>query len=371
VGDYWITPLDIVNERTFPDTVLQSRSNFDSHGYTIADICFLAGPGTPRVHFANVPYGAMLPKGVENLIVCGLGISAHRDAMPIIRMQPDIQNMGYVAGVAAATASREGKGVRDIRVRDLQRHLVDKGILPDEVLGWKDSWAISSGQLAEAVKSVGDAYRDVSVVLDHAQEALPLLRAAYAQAEAPAARLCYAHVLGMLGDPAGVETLVAAVQNPPKDEGELHWSERMGRRMSDTESYVVALGRTRDPRALRPLLELARGLDASSTFFRFRAVTLALEALRDPAAAPVLAELLQKPGVSGHAMTSVSAIAANGYGNGSERNLSLRELGIARALYRCGDHGGAAEKVLRQYALDLRGVYALHATALLKGGMKR
>jgi flavin-dependent dehydrogenase len=371
VGDAFVSPLDILNKRTFPDTVVQARSNFDSHGYTVADICTLAGPSTPRVHWANIPYGAMLPKGVENIVVAGLGLSAHRDAMPVIRMQPDVQNMGYVAGVAAATAARAGTTCRAINVRDLQRHLVEKGVLPKEALEWKDSWAIPQAELALAVQSVGDACRDVNIVLAHAEEALPLLRDAYAKAETPAQRLCYAQVLGMLGDASGVETLLAAVQNTPEEKTlTLHWSERMGRRMSDLDCYVIALGRARDKRALEPLLSKARALDGQSPFFAFRAVTLALEALGDRAAAKPLADLLQKPGVGGYAMTSVGEIAANGYGNGNERNLALRELALARVLYRLGDCDGAAEKVLRQYALDLRGVYALHATAVLKAGEK-
>lgn len=69
-------------------------------------------------------------------------------------------------------------------------------------------------------------------------------------------------------------------------------------------------------------------------------------------------------------MTSVSTISANGYGNNNERNQVLRELALARVLYRCGDFEGVGEEVLKQYALDLRGVYALHATAVLKGGKK-
>ena len=47
-------------------------------------------------------------------------------------------------------------------------------------------------------------------------------------------------------------------------------------------------------------------------------MTLALEALGDPAAAKPLAELLQKPGVGGYAMTSASEMSANGHGNGKE-----------------------------------------------------
>ena len=371
VGDVFITPLDILNKRTFPDTVVQARSNFDSHGYTIADICYVCGPSTKRVHSTNIPYRSMLPKGLENVVVTGLGISAHRDVMPVIRMQPDVQNMGYVAGVAAATAAREGTTCRAINVKDLQRHLVDKGIIPKEVLGWKDSWALAPGDLAKAVQNVGNESQDVSVVLDHADEAIPLLRQAYAKAETPAQRLCYAHVLGVLGDATGVETLISAVRNTPEeDKPTLHWSERLGRRMSDLDTYIVTLGRTRDKRALEPLLAKARELDEKSPFSAFRAVTLALEALGDPAAAKPLAELLQKPGIGGYAMTAVSEIAANGYGNGNERNLALRELALARALYRCGDCDGVAAKVLRQYALDLRGVYALHATAVLKSGKK-
>ena len=98
-------------------------------------------------------------------------------------------------------------------------------------------------------------------------------------------------------------------------------------------------------------------------------MTLALEALGDPAAARPLAALLAKPGIGGHAMVHVSDISpAGGFGAGSgnERNLCLRELAVARALFRCGDCDGAAERVLREYAKDLRGVYALHATHVLK-----
>ena len=372
VGDAFLTPLDILNKRTYPDTVVQARSNFDSHGYTIADICYVCGPGTPRVHTANIPYRAMLPQGLDNIIVGGIGISAHRDAMPIIRMQPDVQNGGYVAGAAAAMAARSDKNFRTIDVKTLQKHLVEVGIIPKEVLQWHDSWAINPEALALAVKKVGNACEDVSVVLDHADEALPLLRTAYASAKTPESRLAYAHVLGILGDPAGVETLIEAVKNTPQEANlKFHWSERFGRRVSDLDSYMIALGRTRDKRALAPILEKVRSMTAASPFAGFRAVTLALEALGDPAAARPLAELLQKPGVGGYAVVSPKELEKKATNNGAERNFCLRELALARALYRCGDCEGLGERVLKQYALDPRGVYALHATAVLKEGKKQ
>ena len=42
----------------------------------------------------------------------------------------------------------------------------------------------------------------------------------------------------------------------------------------------------------------------------------------------------------------------------TSREKSLRELTLARALYRCGDSDGLGESLLRQYAKDLRGHYA-------------
>jgi len=369
VGDAYITPLDIVNKRTFPDTVVRARSNFDSHGYTIADICFVCGPDTPKVHIANVPYRSMLPQGIDNIIVAGLGISAHRDAMPIIRMQPDIQNMGYVAGVAAATAARQQTNVREINIKQLQKHLVETGIIPEEVLEWQDSWAISPEQLTLAVKNTGSDYKDVRIVLDHADAALPLLQQAYTAAGTPHEKLCYAHVLGMLGDATGIETLIDAVNNSPEEAGlTRHWSERMGRRMSDVDTYLIALGRTRDKRALAPILAKAEQTTESTPFFRFRAITLALEPLASPAAAQSLARMLQLPRIGGHSITSL--IQVSSWSDLDQRNTALRELALARVLYRCGDYQGLGEATLKQYALDLRGIFALHATAVLKAGKR-
>ena len=86
------------------------------------------------------------------------------------------------------------------------------------------------------------------------------------------------------------------------------------------------------------------------------------------AAAP-LAALLQKPGVGGHAATTIGTALETTQPSptdNSVRNKALSELYLARALYRCGDHDGLGEKILRQYAQDLHGHYARHAQAVLK-----
>ncbi len=373
IGDYWVTPLDILNRRTFPDTVLQARSNFDSHGYSIADICYVSEPTDNKVFMANVPYRCMLPHGLEGLIVIGLGVSAHRDSMPIMRMQPDIQNQGYVAGLAGATATREGKTFRSIDVHKLQEQLVDKGIIPEKVLSWKDNAVVGMERLATAVSNVGDGYKDISLVLAQREKSLPMLRDAYKKTGRESSKLIYAHVLGIMGDATGTETLAGIVSGKvPVPELDLKGERTFGKRVTEMDSYIIALGRTRDKRAVGPVVDLVRKMDATSRFSQFRAVTLALEALADSSAAEALAELLQKPGIAGHAMIDVKDVSpAGGYGStgtGNERNLCLRELAVARALYACGDYNGLAEKIFKTYAKDLRGVYALHANEVLKRG---
>lgn len=43
----------------------------------------------------------------------------------------------------------------------------------------------------------------------------------------------------------------------------------------------------------------------------------------------------------------------------------LREIVLARALYRCGDHGGLGAAILNEYREDIRGLFARHASAVL------
>ena len=144
---------------------------------------------------------------------------------------------------------------------------------------------------------------------------------------------------------------------------------QFGPSMSPLDSHVVALGRTRDPRALSAILAKVALLDARDAFSHHRAVAMALETLGDAAAAQPLAELLRKPGMAGHATTNLHEAQAQVEPSPTAtkaRNDSLRELVLARALYRCGDFEGLGEKILRTYARDLRGHYARHASAVLE-----
>jgi hypothetical protein len=138
--------------------------------------------------------------------------------------------------------------------------------------------------------------------------------------------------------------------------------------MSVVDSLIVALGRTRRDDALEPILAKVAQLGPDQALSHHRAVALALETLARPAAARPLAELLQKPGMAGYAYPNLDVATRNMPASpvdNSTRERSLRELILARALYRCGDYQGLGERILREYAQDLRGHYARHARAIL------
>jgi hypothetical protein len=368
IGETTLTPMDMMLNRRHPDTVVIAKSNFDSHGFTVHPMFMIRPPDREDI-LVHVPYRCLLPESVDGILVTGLGVSADRDAIPVIRMQADVQNQGYAAGVACATAAKEGRTPREIDVKALQRHLVEKGNLPPSVLTDRDTMPLPEARVAGAVNSLINDWDGLEIVLAHLDAGLPLLRRAWHQAEAWNAKLSYAHVLGMLGDATGTQTLVEAVVGKEPDKGwRFTGMGQFGESLSPLDSRIIALGRTRDARALEPILEFAGKLTAASEFSHFRAVAEACEALGTPAAAPALAALLRKPGMTGHAVTDIDKGRTNPPPSGtdtSERNRQLTELVVARALYRCGDHEGLGEQILKSYAEGLQGHYARHASAVL------
>ena len=373
-GDFTLTPLDIQLRRTLPDTIVITHSDFDSHGYTIHPVLLLRPPQGHAGMNANLPYRCLLPTGLDGILVTGLGVSAHRDSLPIIRMQPDIQNQGYAAGVAAAMVAARNGRTRDLDIKALQAHLIEVGNLPQSVLTDQDSFPLPRERFVAAAAKVADKYQDLEVLLTDLQVAKPLLREHLATASDPDQRLIYAHILGIVGDPAGAAVLRQAVQRTPWDSG---WSFRgggqYGASLSPLDSYIIALGRTHDPSALPVLLEKAEALTADREFSHFRAIALALEALGNKSAAVILARLLKLEGLQGHAVTDIQTAVARqrpGKNDDMGRDRELTEISLARALYRCGDHEGIGERVLRQYAQGLEGHYARHAQAVLGGAFK-
>ena len=322
VGDFCLDWLDVLNERTFPDSVVYACSNYDSHGYQVHPHFALARVDRKQKYWTYVPYRCLLPKGVEGILVVGIGISAHRDAMPIARMQPDQGNLGYAAGVAAAMASRDGITPRQVNVKTLQKHLVEIHNLPESVLSDRDSFPLPPDRIRAAIEAVVQNYRDVHVLLAQPTDSLPLLQAAYAKA-AGRDKLIYAHVLAALGDATGLPALLEAVRPGGTAVNDLQpgGAGRLG--------MIRMIGYTRDPRAVPVLAEICCGRDTAADFQLVRSLAFALGRIADPSAAPALADLLRES---------------------KPRGRPSQTLMVACALYRCGDRDGVARQWLEQCA---------------------
>ena len=359
VPDYLLNAQDVTANRPFPDVVVQARSRQDS----------VKEGGEMRSKFdVNVPLRALLPKGIGHLAVVGLGVGCARDVLPMVRMQADLMNMGYATGIAAARAARNGGDFRALDLAALRKTLVGEGILRKETLGWTADVDVSSDELLDAsVKSMGHAFKGSHVVCrpENRARAIPLLRAAYASAADAEARQIYAVTLGYFGDATGVETLLGLVTNKekcaiPNRKG------AFGGGRTGMNAWMLALGRTKDRRALAPLLRQLKKLGPNPSVASVRGVTLALEALGDPGAAPALAACLSQPGLHGFAVKDFRELPPQGgYGLGPEMDNCIRELALARALLACGDHDGLARRTLEAYARDPRGVLSFYARTLL------
>jgi hypothetical protein len=76
---------------------------------------------------AAIPLGAMLPKGVGNMLVAGRAISSDQGANSALRVQASCMAMGQAAGVAAALATSRHCDPRDVPIDLIRKHLTDIG----------------------------------------------------------------------------------------------------------------------------------------------------------------------------------------------------------------------------------------------------
>ncbi|WP_030179875.1 FAD-dependent oxidoreductase [Streptomyces sp. NRRL S-813] len=107
-GEYVVTKDDIASRRHFTDSVARGRDYY-------------------------TPYRALLPRGVDQLLVAGRHYSATPEAQRISREIPPCMAMGQAAGIAAATAVEQGVPVRDIDPTVIQHRMREQGADPGDI----------------------------------------------------------------------------------------------------------------------------------------------------------------------------------------------------------------------------------------------
>lgn len=80
----------------------------------------------------NLPLGTLIPKDVKDLIVAEKSISVSNIVNGATRLQPVVLQIGQAAGALASLALAQGVDVKDVKVRDVQRVILEAGgyILP-------------------------------------------------------------------------------------------------------------------------------------------------------------------------------------------------------------------------------------------------
>ncbi len=100
IGQYWLTIEDYNARAKFPDAIAQSAYPVDVHGKTVLVHPNDFKPG----EFFEIPYGCLVAKGLNNLLVAGRCSSASFWAQSAIRIQLVCHALGEAAGIGAAMA---------------------------------------------------------------------------------------------------------------------------------------------------------------------------------------------------------------------------------------------------------------------------
>ena len=124
-GEQTLTEEDILTARQFDDWVVRgAHFNFDVHNLTGAGL----DPTGVQHEWSQpagytIPYGCLIPKNTEGLLLSGRNISGTHLAHSNYRVMPICAGIGAAAGAAAALAVRHRCGLREVSIRDLQNRL--------------------------------------------------------------------------------------------------------------------------------------------------------------------------------------------------------------------------------------------------------
>lgn len=127
-GEYTLTGQEVYDCVLHPDAIACMATNMDTHNKD--------NPGgtlhVPDKPYFDVPYGCLVAKGVDNLLVAGRAISADAQAGSAIRMMPSCMAFGQAAGTAAAMAAAADIPVRKVPTDALRNALTRQGAFVGE-----------------------------------------------------------------------------------------------------------------------------------------------------------------------------------------------------------------------------------------------
>ena len=356
-GGRTLTFLDVLAGRRFRDGVFRVESNPDIKGLATSDAAKAGFIPTDwkKLYQATVPYPAMIPAAIDNVIVAGKAYSATHDALSVARMQRDLCVMGLVASEAVRISIRRGVLLRDVPVGELQAVLIEKQMLQASDIAPDDlGFGRTPEQMAREVAATEDYDRALTpsaqLCLLPREVALAALEPHADSRRGPLRRL-----LAYLGHPKGVLDCLQSA-GAALGEGALSTEVFGGqgtKHVMPDQGYAPlaalqlgALAHRREAGLVPLLCRLGSRLPVDAIELRhgwgyFYALACGFERVPSPEGVPVLERLLDGPVFrTGSVSRRGDLRACMDYM--SERLVYLR-MALARALLRCGGKRGAME----------------------------
>lgn len=123
VGEYETTLEDVTNSVKFQDSILCCSNTADIHKKELKDHY-----GMIHSDHYFIPYRALLPKKIDNLLVAGRCVAGERIVVSAIRVMPPCFGLGEAAGTAAALTLRNNCTPKTLDTGILVKKLVEDGV---------------------------------------------------------------------------------------------------------------------------------------------------------------------------------------------------------------------------------------------------
>ena len=125
-GVYCVTGEDLARATKFPDGIVACDNPIDDVMRSNSNMTHNAA--LQQGDYYTIPFRALIPADIENLLFAGRILSADPVAFASVRGMPQCMAMGQATGTAAALALHAGVAVQDISIDHLIGSLIAQGV---------------------------------------------------------------------------------------------------------------------------------------------------------------------------------------------------------------------------------------------------